>query len=1008
MRARRIILSLAALLAWCLPSSAQFYLDGDDPGSLKWDQKISRNYRLIYPQAIGDSLPSLYSTLLEKYRPVVGKSIGMQPCSLQWGRLPVILHPYSINPNGLVVWAPKRMALYPVQESTPDSAMPGAVELVIHESRHVAQMQFSYRGAFNWLHYVLGEMWAGAVDGIYPDPVLLEGDAVVAETALSSAGRGRSAEFLEYYLYALAHGDYRNFWRWRYGSFRHYTPDHYRAGYLMVGGVRGYYDDPLFTKRYFDNVVRHPLRIGNFQKTIKEASGMKLKPTFRSILDSLGTDWAAGFKEREPFMPMKQITPDKKFYNAYDRFTSVGDKIYALQSGKDRATSLVEIDTLGNVRRLGPFGSNSGVLIPDSSRGRIYWREAIPDPRWSLSDKCIIRYIDLNTGRRHDLTKDGRFFNPEPTPDGKMVYVVEFPPEGGSNIVGLSAEDGSRLSSLPSPSGITFTEFTIFKGVFYALGVADGGCGVWHYEGGQWKEDIAPVPSRIFFLWSYEDRLLFVSDIGGVNELYAWDPASGKAERLTSTPFGSSDHTIMGDEFIYSALSEGGRMIFRTKIKDLTPVPADLTKPHKNDLADRLSAQEAELPEEAPDTTEAVTKRYRKFPHLLKIHSWAPVWFNIDKIASQSMDFSYETASLGATVLFQNDLGTMTGYVGYSAHKDPYSSLTGRKWKHSAHAKFTYTGLYPAFEASIDFNDRNAIQQNLRTQVSGPMRLISRPGELLGYPMVSGNFSVYLPLSFSKGGILSGFVPRINYNITNDRISTIEVRTTTEDSLSGMYHVDFIGASDGAFHLYQRLTASVRGYAMLPRAESQVYPRLGIGAEVGFGFRPGVSSLYEPNLYGYLYGYLPGITTRQGLKLSAMVQHHLGTALFPENYVSTAPRGYSFNDISGLFAFAPTQFKVSADYAIPVYVGDISCFSPVLYIKNFLLVPHCDALFFKGGNLVSAGVDITAELANILFLPFACSIGARVDVNAGSCFNLLHAAGLTKRVTAQLIFSVDI
>ena len=125
MRARRIILCLTALLAWCLSSYAQFFLDGDDPGRLKWDQKITPNYRLIYPKAAGDSLPSLYSGLLEKYRPVVAKSVGMLPCSLQWGRLPVILHPYNINSNGLVVWAPKRMALYPVQESTPASASRG-------------------------------------------------------------------------------------------------------------------------------------------------------------------------------------------------------------------------------------------------------------------------------------------------------------------------------------------------------------------------------------------------------------------------------------------------------------------------------------------------------------------------------------------------------------------------------------------------------------------------------------------------------------------------------------------------------------------------------------------------------------------------------------------------------------------------------------------------------------------------------------------------------------------
>ena len=449
-------------------------------------------------------------------------------------------------------------------------------------------------------------------------------------------------------------------------------------------------------------------------------------------------------------------------------------------------------------------------------------------------------------------------------------------------------------------------------------------------------------------------------------------------------------------------------MIFRTPIKDITPVETDFTKPHKYDLADRLSAQEAALPEEAPDTTEAVTKRYRKFPHLLKIHSWAPVWCNIDKIASQSMDFSYETASLGAMALFQNDLGTMTGQIGYSAHKDPYSSITGRKWKHSGHAKFTYTGLYPAIEASVDFNDRNAIQQNLRSQVSGPMSIYYRPGYLINRPLVSGNLSVYVPLSFSKGGVLGGVVPRINYNITNDRISTIEVCTTTDGTLSGFSHEEFVGAGDGKIVPYQRLTASVRGYAMLPRAESQTYPRLGIGGEVGFGFRPGASSIYEPNVYGYVYGYLPGITTRQGLKLSAMVQHHIGDALFPENYVSTAPRGFAFNNIAGIMAYSPTQLRISADYAIPVYVGDISCFSPVLYIKNFLLVPHCDALFFNGGNLVSAGVDITAELANILVLPFACSIGARIDVNAGSAFDYLRRAGLAKRVTAELIFSVDI
>ena len=49
---------------------------------------------------------------------------------------------------------------------------------------------------------------------------------MAAETGLTMSGRARSADFLGYMRLAFSEGDWRNFYRWRYGSFKHFAPDY--------------------------------------------------------------------------------------------------------------------------------------------------------------------------------------------------------------------------------------------------------------------------------------------------------------------------------------------------------------------------------------------------------------------------------------------------------------------------------------------------------------------------------------------------------------------------------------------------------------------------------------------------------------------------------------------------------------------------------------------------------------------------------------------------------------
>ena len=243
----------------------------------------------------------------------------------------------------------------------------------------------------------------------------------------------------------------------------------------------------------------------------------------------------------------------------------------------------------------------------------------------------------------------------------------------------------------------------------------------------------------------------------------------------------------------------------------------------------------------------------------------------------------------------------------------------------------------------------------------------------------------------------------------------------TEDFVSGQAFSSFMGFRHGQTVLMQTLRGSVRGYWMLPKADSQVYPRWGIGAETGGSFRPGIGKIYSPVMYGYLYGYLPGFTRTQGLRLSASGQHQIPTgAPFGENSVTVWPRGFTAADGRAVARVSANQLKLTADYAIPIYVGDISWFSPVAYISHFLLIPHVDWMAFGGarnGNgkptassLISAGADFTVELGNFLWAPFPCSVGVSASWLGGPYFKTLSEADDNGRkpYSISLVFSLDI
>ena len=1005
---RKSVIGLLLALCSAGSASAQFYTGGEDPFG-RWSTFSTQHYRMVYPVGM-DSLAFRYAGMLEAWQPLTGVSAGMPAGSFQWGRTPVILHtrrPYS---NGSVTWAPRRVEFYTCPDPYNSLPQPWEEQLVVHEQRHHAQMQFPYRKGLSWLNYLVGEMGTGALSGLFPNQALLEGDAVVAETALSRSGRGRSADFLNYFHVAYDKGDWRDWYQWVYGSFKKVSPDHYTTGYMTVAGMRYFYDTPRFTADYFDHVVRHPWPVASLQRHIRRISGKKFKETYRSIQEGFQALWTDEAAARAPFMPQEQLSRTPSFATDYSGLTALDGQLYALKQGKSTVCRLVLLAADGSERDLGAFSGTTSVLFADPVRHRLYWSETISDPRWGEAGESRIRFLDLTTRRKQDLTREGRLFNPVPSPDGQQLLAVEYPESGGSRLQVLSADDGAVLASYPAPEGVQLTESAFLDGTVYALGIAAEGFGIWRREADGWTCVSAPSPVSMRQLKAGGGALLLVSDLNGVNEWYSFQPSSGRILRLTGSRYGGSDYCRVDSTLFYTAQTLEGRMIFRTPLSALQEQPADFSAVHSYPVAEELSRQEAALLAGAPaaeDYSRTAVKPYYKPLHLIKFHSWAPLWVNYDALSSMSGDFSYNTAAPGLTGFFQNDLGTAYGSLGYAAHPDPDTTTP---WRHALHAQFTYTGLYPVLEARLDFNDRGSLLYYFYDVWQGDSREPATTARVSDQPGVSASLSAWIPWRFNKGGWLRGITPRLSWGLSNAQFHTGTIRVNAVGSFYGLPGIlryqDFEPGKTVWMH---SITASVRGYAMLGRASSQTYTRLGVGAEAGFALRPGLTGIFSPTAYTYFYGYLPGITPVQGLRATMISQWMLGQAALGESHVNFTPRGFPAAVAREIATQTTSQTCLTLDYAIPIYVGDLSFLSPVAYIRNFLAIPHFDFSFFGGTSLWSLGADLSVELGNLAWFPFDGSIGVELDYLGGAAYPAFQEASLVERpFYAGLIFSLDI
>ena len=946
---------------------AQFFTLGTDPGRAKWSYAESANFRVIYPQEI-DSLAKRYAWLLDNLKEPVQKSLNVKT-----RKIDVILHPYSAMSNGMVGLAPRRVELFTIPPANDHYVNGWEKHLIAHELRHVGQVSKFEKGIFKPLSWVIGEQSLALGVGLFMSQWALEGDAVVTETELSGAGRGRDPDHLIYYKAAFLDGDYRNWNNWTMGSYKKYVPNVYSFGYLFSSFVRSHANNYNYLGEVTDYVISHFYDLGAQGKGYKKHTGLTREENFEELKKTFTKRWAKEDSLRAPFTlgayldKSIDLSLANQDYRKYLYPVEHNGVVYSLKSDLNMINRLVAMDANGEevfIRYMGRVSSPLKI-----SDGKIFWTEYIGSKRWELENFSDIFSYEIETGVTERLTEGKRYFNPSFSSLGDTLLVISYSVTGKSSIVIFSIPKEIKgihqIEEIFAPEGYRLKESAfakyndLLKRGVYVSATCDRENRVFALiesqdsllsENFEWREVVKPG-NKIISDLSFEeksDKLWFVSDLDGVKNLYNYDIDKDLVTQVTNVRFGISGYLLSKDgSIVISDFSKNGYDLIRAKESTLANRPSTFETPYIDQVAQDLSKEAGFLADTlvVPNEIGYASRRYSKALHLFRIHSWAPIYYNIDNIKKLSYENTYELASLGFTFYSQNSLSTAYTMAGYSWHNG----------FHSGHFKFTYKGLYPAIEIKSDINDRDREEITLERGLNG--KLSHKNDTIAGSPYIKSHIMLYLPLNYSKGGWSRGVVPRLLWRYTNDA---------------------YYSYNNHKFSNYQYLSVGLNLYNVLNMSLRDIFPRRGYGVNFQFSGVPFSGENFGYLLYSSAYLYTPGILKGHGLRVFASAQKQFtgGKNYLISNAISFPP-GY-------LDRYSKWAASISAEYAMPLYTGDISLTS-LLYIKRFRLVPfisYCRNASQTGyENLYSAGSDIVLDL-NLLTISYPLSVGVRAGYTA--------------------------
>ncbi|MDL2283520.1 hypothetical protein LJB94_03300, partial [Odoribacter sp. OttesenSCG-928-G04] len=451
---------------------------------------------------------------------------------------------------------------------------------------------------------------------------------------------------------------------------------------------------------------------------------------------------------------------------------------------------------------------------------------------------------------------------------------------------------------------------------------------------------------------SIDSSLYFRASWEGNNTLYRQDRTSDKTHAVLNAPFGVRFPAVnpQQDILYFSFYTSEG---YKPGKIEMQLLQEGIFQPKSYALADSLvKYEEAKIDNMGDSIYES--RRYRKLPHLLNVHSWGPMYVNQ---FDEEIDF-------GLIVYSQNKLSTLSLSAGFVR--------TGRYEDGAWVLNATYKGLWPKFSLDMktsrpdDKRFYGITTEYIPSGESDSLLLRAK------HRYSEAELTVSFPFNLSGRNYYRSVLPYIRY----------KMEAIHDYSIKNAYRYYFIGDTIKAWEVdkadytlsipsnfYQALEYGIRIANYTYTTEQEINPKWGQIIQAGYRHTPWKKLKLGEQWWVSGLFYLPGFYTNHSLSLYG------GFQKAPDN------NAYSNNVMSarGIGAYRSDMFTIRTTYQFPLVYPDWN-FAGLVYIKALK-----GGLFFdymqqqpknKKIHNHSYGVELTAD-CHFLRLPFPINIGLR-------------------------------
>lgn len=981
----RKLVILLLFLSLSLINKAQFVNFGQDRASLRWKQIRTDDFQIIYPdffEANAQKMANIYTRL---YRHA--NTLQLKP-----KKISVIVHADGGIANGNVALVPRKSELYTMPPQDPTDSW--LEHLCVHEFRHVVQLDKVNQGLTQKLSYLFGEIFPIAVVGVYVPMWFIEGDAVCFESSVGHLGRGRSPEFLnEMKAQILEKGIY-NFPKAILGSYKDFVPNRYTMGYFMTSNSRINYGPDIWAKA-LERTGRRPFGLAPFAKSLSltmqnKRDSLWKDSTFLSLFANPDSVKRANtFRDakqtlyRDNFSELKQIwkketesigndfdtvfTQNKYYTNYYYPTPYEKGSLVVYKKGLRETGALVQIND-GTEKRL----TRTGILDDYKlavNHHQVVWSEYYPHVRWEQGGRVRLSSYDLVSRKYKRHRGPNNQFSPFKA-DNNWGYVEVNNRNQAFLVIADSAlknekwrlqanpdemfihpsyANGNIITVVQSPQGLhlesidvtTGTRQKLTENVYYEL------------------DNPVAIDSSIIYRASYN----------GNNAFYSLN--NGISSQILSGRYGLRFPTLSPDSarLYFSFYSADGYKPGQASLSQLQKLPAEYVKFR---LADSMTHQENWRLSLSNDSTYP-TRKYCKFTHLVNIHSWAPLYVNLNPME----------VDLGGVIYSQNKLSTLSFTAGY---------ILKSGYKHGAWLfNATYTGWWPTIGINLESgrDDYETFTQGINLQIDSTewLYLYNKAQRS------TADITVQLPFNISVKQYNRYLRPYLRYKVESlhhqrpDKIYSFFIKDNTawiSPVNKDNYHIH------QSSRFYQLLEYGLTFSNQTRQTDQEVNPRWGQVLTAGYthALTQGLNLGYQ--WWGEGKFYFPGILTDHSISIYEGFQHMSGRTRNYSNKI-LYPRGITLQgyEISSL----------RSSYRLPLLYPDQHLGS-VLYFKSI-----DGALFYDFGTsrnklgtttFSSYGIELTTD-THIFRLTYPIHLGFRTG------YETQH-----KKMFANMIFSIGL